>query len=200
MPDVEIAIVSKGRNMKMPEKKQGGFTYLEVMISIVILTVGITAQLSALSLSMVRARSTEERNTARQVASSTIESVFASRDIGSASGISNWDAINTKDIDPVNGVFEAGWRPIRVDAGKDGLQGTEDDACAGTGACTVGMYSNTSLVLKGFERKVEVSDIIEPGVIRVRKRRITVKIKYFIGQLQTEESLSTIVADLPFYK
>ncbi len=184
----------------MQLKNQQGFSYLEVMIAIVILTIGITAQLSALSLSMVRARGTELRNTARQVSSSTIESIFASRDIGSASNISNWDAINTKDNNPADGAFEVGWRSIRMDPGIDGIHGTADDACAGTGVCIVGPYTNNSQVVTGFQRKIEITDIPEAGVTRIRKKRLTVKIRYFIGQLQTEEELSTIIADLPFYK
>lgn len=181
-------------------KNQEGFTYLEVMIAIVILTIGVTAQLSALSLTMVRARGTEQRSTARQVSSSTIESVFASRDIGIASNISNWNAINTKDINPTDGVFEAGWRPIRMDPGNDGIQGTADDACAGTGACIVGANTNNSAIMIGLQRKIEITDIPEAGVTRIRKKRIAIKIRYYIGQLQTEEELSTIIADLPFYK
>lgn len=186
--------------MDLEKSNQKGFSYLEVMVAIVILTIGIVAQLSALSLSMVRARSTEERNVARQLTSSTIESIFAARDIGSSSGISNWDAINTKDIDPANGIFEAGWRPIRESSGFDGIHGTDDDACAGTGACIVGTYTNSSPVLKEFQRKIEIQDIPEAGINRIRKRRITVKVRYYIGQLQTDEELATIIADLPFYK
>jgi len=181
-------------------KEESGFTYLEVMIAIVILTIGITAQLSALSLSMVRARSAQERNTARQIASSTIESIFAARDLGSASGINNWAAINTKNIDPTNGIFEDGWRPVRVDPGIDGVQGTADDACPAPGSCAVGTYTNNSAILRGFERKIEITDIVEGANVRIKKRRVVVKLRYYIGQLQTEEDLATIIADLPFYK
>lgn len=184
----------------MKKETQSGFTYLEVMIAIVIITVGVTAQLSALSLTLVRTRSTQERNIARQISSSTIESIFAARDLGSATGISNWDAINTKDVDAVNGIFEAGWQPVRENPGLDGIHGTADDACAATGPCTVGAYSNNSAVLRGFDRKIEISDIVEGPNLRIKKRRVVVKVRYFIGQLQTEEELATIIADLPFYK
>lgn len=186
--------------MRSFKKAENGFTYLEVMIAIVILTIGITAQLSALSLSVIRNRSTSERNVARQVASSTVESMFAARDLGSSTGISNWDAINTKDVDPANGIFEEDWRPVRENPGIDGIHGTADDACTGTGPCTVGTYTNTSEILRGIERKIEISDIVEGPTIRVKKRRVVVRVRYFIGQLRTEEELVTIIADLPFYK
>ena len=180
--------------------QQGGFTYLEVMISIILLTVGITAQLSALSLSMIRAKSTEQRNVARQLTSSTLESIFSARDIGNSTGLSNWDAINTKDVDSTNGIFEAGWRPVRVDSGIDRIHGTADDACDSAGACTEGTYTNNSEIMGGVQRKIEITGIPEPGVTQIRKKRITVKVRYLIGQLQTVEELSTNIADLPFYK
>lgn len=170
------------------------------MVAIIILTIGITAQLSALSLTMVRARGTEQRSSARQVASSTVESIFAARDIGNASGISNWEAINTKDVNPTQGIFEAGWRPVRMDSGKDGIHGTADDACTGTGACIVGPYTNNSAIMMGLQRRIQITDVPEPGITRIRKRQLTVSIRYFIGQLQTQEDLTTMIADLPFYK
>ncbi len=179
--------------------QQSGFTYLEVMIAIVILTVGIMAQLSALSFSMIRARESEERNVARQYAASTIESIFAARDLGNANGISNWSALNLTTAH-ANGIFLPGWRPIREDSGIDGIHGTADDACNATTNCVVGSYTNSSPTLPGFAREIVITDITEPGYPTARKRRIEVKIQYFVGQLAREEVLATIVADLPFYE
>jgi prepilin-type N-terminal cleavage/methylation domain-containing protein len=185
--------------MNSKKTYQEGFTYIEVMIAIVILTVGILAQLSALSLSMLRASETEQRNVARQIASSTIESIFAARDLGNANGISNWDAVNMSDAH-AQGIFRSGWNPIREDAGIDGIHGTADDACDDGTNCTVGGYTNTSQPAVGFQRKIEITDINEPGVTEVRKRRLDVKVRYFVGQITREETLSTLIADLPFYK
>lgn len=185
--------------MKHKEKNQDGFSYIEVMIAIIILTVGILAQLSALSLSMLRATESENRNEARQIASSTLESIFAARDLGNANGIKNWDAINLSDVNP-EGIFKSGWNPIREDAGIDGIHGTDDDACAYYTNCTVGGYTNSSEVNYGFERRIEIIDVSEPGFTEIRKRRIEVKIRYAVGQLIREETLSTLIADLPFNK
>jgi prepilin-type N-terminal cleavage/methylation domain-containing protein len=186
---------------KTPMKKktgQSGFSYLEVMIAIVILTVGIMAQLSAMSFSMFRASESEQRNAARQIASSTIESIFSARDLGNSNGISNFNAINLTTVH-ANGIFLDGWRPIREDSGIDGILGTADDACSGAGTCTVGAYTNSTPVLTAFDRQIVITDIVETGVPVANKRRIDVKIRYFVGQVVREEVLSTIIADLPFY-
>jgi prepilin-type N-terminal cleavage/methylation domain-containing protein len=185
--------------MRSKKTNQEGFTYIELMIAIIILTIGILAQLSALSLSMLRASETEQRNEARQIASSTLESIFSARDLGNANGINNWEAINLSDVNS-NGIFKSGWNPIREDAGQDGIHGTADDACTYYVNCVVGSYINTSEVNYGFERKIEITDIAETGFSSVRKRRIEVKIRYGVGQIIREETLSTLIADLPFNK
>ncbi len=176
-----------------------GLTYIEVMIAITILTVGILAQLSVLTFSMVRARENEQRNTARQITSSAIESIFAARDLGSANGLSNWDAINLTTVS-TKGIFVSGWHPIRKDPGKDGIIGTADDSCFYNVSCTAGSYTNTGELDTNFEREIVISDIAEPGFPKARKKRIDVTVRYFVGQLLREETLSTIIADLPFYE
>jgi type II secretory pathway pseudopilin PulG len=181
------------------KNQQSGFSYLEVMIAILILTVGIMAQLSAMSFSMFRARESEERNTARQIAASTVESIFAARDLGNANGITNFNSINLTTAH-ADGIFLPGWRPIREDSGDDGIQGTADDACAAPGVCTIGGYTNSSQIVNGFQREIVLTDIVETGVPIPNKRRVEIKIRFFVGQVAREEVLATIVADLPFYE
>jgi type II secretory pathway pseudopilin PulG len=181
----------------MKQNSEQGFTYIEVMCAIVILMVGILAQLSAMSLSMLRQRESEKQTAARQLASSTLESIFAARDLGNTGGLSSFAAINTTDVH-TNGLFLPGWNPVREDSGKDGIHGTADDACLATIACTVGGYTNNAPVSNDFERRIIITDIVEAG--KVKKRRVEVKIRFFVGQLQREQSLATIIADLPFYQ
>jgi type II secretory pathway pseudopilin PulG len=181
----------------MEKKSEQGFTYIEVMCAIVILMVGILAQLSAMSLSMLRQRESEKQTAARQLANSTLESIFAARDLGNTGGISSFTSINTTDIDN-NGIFLPNWNPVREDAGQDGIHGTADDACAATGPCQVGTYTNNSAVSTDFERRIVITNIAEGGA--VKKRRVEVFIRFYVGKLRREQSLATIIADLPFYK
>ena len=178
--------------------KQDGLSYIEVMIAITILTIGILAQLSALTFSMVRVRDNEQRSTARQISSSTLESIFAARDMGSANGLSNWDAVNLSNVS-TEGIFAPGWHQIRKDPGRDGILGTADDACGENDTCQVTGYINTSEKNENFERQIVIKDIAEQGFTKIRKRRIEVKVRYFVGKLLREETLSTVIADLPFY-
>jgi type II secretory pathway pseudopilin PulG len=185
--------------MKNSKKKnEGGFTYIEVMCAVVILMVGILAQLSAMSLSMLRQREAEKMTAARQFGNSTIESIFAARDLGNDGGISNFNTINNTNVH-TDGIFVPGWTPIREDSGKDGIIGTADDACPVGADCVVGSYTNSSLLLLEYQRKIAITDITATSGT-VKKKRIEVTISYFVGQAKREQTVSTIIADLPFYK
>jgi prepilin-type N-terminal cleavage/methylation domain-containing protein len=184
--------------MTMKKNNEQGFTYIEVMCAIVILLVGILAQVSAITFSVLRQREAEQQSIARQIAASTIESIFAARDLANDDGISSFANINTTDVS-TDGIFIPGWFPVREDAGKDGILGTADDSCT-TAVCTVGSYTNASPVKEGFERRIVITDIVETGSSTVKKRRIEVRVRFFVGQLQREQTLATIIADLPFYK
>ena len=35
---------------------------------------------------------------------------------------------------------------------------------------------------------------------KVKKRRVEVNIRFYVGQLQRQQSTATIIADLPFYQ
>ncbi len=183
----------------MREEKQNGFSYVDVMCAIVILMVGILAQLSAISYSMLRQREAEKQTAARQLANSTLESIFAARDLGNQGGISSFATINNTDKNAF-GIFLPGWNAIREDSGNDGIQGTADDGCAPTTACKVGTYTNNSEVLRDFERQITITDITEGGSTTVKKRRVEITIRFFVGQLSRTQSIATILADLPFYQ
>lgn len=183
----------------MKKENQDGFTYIEVMCAMVIMLVGILAQLSALSFCILRQNEAEQQNMARQIASSTLESIFAARDLGKEDGINSWDTINTSDKNK-NGLFVPGWFPVRQSPGKDGIQGTKDDACAANIQCQSNGYANTSQLIPGYERQIVITDIQETSNSTVKKRRLEIKIRYFIGQAQREQTFTTIISDLPFYK
>ena len=179
-------------------KNQDGLSYIEVLVAITILTIGIVAQLSALTFTIVRARETEQRNAARQITSSTIESIFAARDLGNINGLNNWESVHMTNESP-DGVFIPGWQEIRENLGQDGIIGTADDACSPNPVCKSGNYTNDSPIVSGFERKITITDINEEGSTIVRKRRVEVTVRYYVGQLLREETLATVIADLPFY-
>ena len=175
-----------------------GFSLVETIIAMIVLLVGILATLSAISFGVLSMQESEKRVLAKEVARSTMETIFSIRDL-QAFDPQNGETYNFNALQVGNGtnggIFLSGWTPIRENPGDDGIFGTADDACAAANPCVVGTYTNNSAIVPALERKIEVYDIVENNV--VRKRRITVRVRYFVGQLQREEAQSTIVANLP---
>lgn len=175
-----------------------GFTLIEVIIAILIMTTGVLALLSAISYAVLREKEAEQRNVARQLTTAALESIFARRDLlevdtFAQAGIFGWNTVaNTTTATP-QGVFLTGYRPIRQDSGSDGLEGTADDACAAGANCVVGSYTNSSPVFNGYEREIIFTDIYEPNSTIANRRRIVVNVRYITGQLQRVETVTTII-------
>lgn len=174
------------------------------MIAIVIMMVGILAMVGALSANLIRSMESERRVIAKQLALSTIESIISAKEIERPGVINGWDSLrNVQGVLPpgeINGIFLVGITPIRVEEGSDGVYGTADDACAGTGPCTVpGFPSNTSEVMKGYSREIIITDVPDPERPTppnpITRRRIDVNIRFSVNQATRIESAATIIAN-----
>lgn len=105
-------------------KKQNGFSYVEVVIGLTILLIGILARVSALSANLIRSYEAEKRILAKQHGLSTIESIISARDIARSGVIDSWNSVqNISETNP-SGIFVTAFHPIREDLGWDGVAGT----------------------------------------------------------------------------
>jgi type II secretory pathway pseudopilin PulG len=196
--------------MRIVKKNQQGFSYIDVMIAIVILMVGILAMLSALTANLIRSFQSEKRVVAKQLALSTVESVISAKEMNRVGVIQGFDSLRNSDqpaiLDPstgnqIFGIFLPGFNPIRDEDGWDGVAGTVDDACAVGGPCTVaGRTTNTSSVKDGFMRQIIITDIDDPerptaSGYPIARRRVEVHIRYFANQIAMEEVASTILTN-----
>ncbi|HCA56423.1 MAG TPA: hypothetical protein DEP46_00415 [Blastocatellia bacterium] len=180
------------------KSSEKGFSYIDVMIAIVILMVGILAMLSALTANLARAMESEKRVVAKQIALSTIESIISAKEIRRAGVFEGWESIRNTDALPAGGVFLAGTTPIREELGWDGVAGTADDACPASGPCAVtGRPTNNSRVIDGFSRQIVITDVEDPErpspTYPITRRRIDVHVDYFVNQATRRETVSTIL-------
>ena len=184
-------------------RSEKGFSYIEVMIALVILLVGVLQMASALTANLLRSYETEKRIISKQIALSTIESIISARDIARTGSIEGWDSIGNVGSNPVDGtprgIFLTGYLPIREDLGADGVAGTADDSCAEGSSCNVGGTTNTSAVVKGYQRQIVITDVADPErpspPYAIARRRIDVSIKYYFNSIARTETVSTIVTN-----
>lgn len=185
-------------------KNEEGFSYIDVMIAIVIMLVGVLALASALTANLVRTYGNDKKIIAKQMALSTIESIISARDISRPGTIDGWDSIGnvgTNVVDGVaKGVFLNGWTPIREEFGWDGVAGTSDDGCPASSPCTVaGRPTNNSAVIAGYQRKIVITDVQDaerptpPNAIT--RRRIDVTIRYESIGIFQDELVSTLITN-----
>ncbi len=180
----------------MKGKSEAGFTYIDVMIALVILMVGILALLSAISFSVLQTKGQEQQLLAKQVATSTMESIMAVKETDPAR--LGWIAVGNVGTNPdaggvFRGVFLPGFQPVYLNAGPDETLGTLDDN-GGTVA--------------GLQRQIVITDICDPdrpspaplctspsGGAAVRIRSVAVTITYNVGATQRQERLATVLTD-----
>lgn len=178
----------------MKNSSSAGFSYIDVMIAIVILLVGILALLSGISAAMVQSRGQEAQLEAKQIASSTMESIMSLKETDpNRLGWITIGNLNTNP-DPETGVFRGiflnGERIVRTNAGPDEVIGTADD---------------DGPIVPNITRQIEISDVCDPdrpsyncptpGPMAVRIRTVRVTVRYLIGQVRRQEVLTTVLTD-----
>jgi len=180
----------------MTNNSEAGFSYIDVMIAIVILMVGILALMSGMSASVLMAKGQDQQMRARQIASSTMESIMSVKETDAER--LGWDAVgnigtNPKDGipgNPLQGIFLVGDNDVLPDAGPDQIIGTADDS--GT-------------ALQQMRRQIVITDQCDtdrpspncptPGTNPVKIRSVQVIVTYFVGSLARTEQLTTVLTD-----
>lgn len=173
-------------------RAQNGFSYIDVMIAIVILMVGILALMAAMSGAVLQARGQDQQMIAKQVAASTMESIMSVKE--TSPDRLGWDAIGNVGTNVVDGtprgVFVTGMQPVLPDAGPDQVIGTADD---------------TGTPMGPLQRQIVITDLCDPdrpsyncptpGTLPVKVRLIQVTIRYFVGSLTRQEQITTVVTN-----
>jgi prepilin-type N-terminal cleavage/methylation domain-containing protein len=110
-------------------KAERGFSLIEVMVAIVVMSVGLLAVIASFAAAVSATQSAEEDLIARQKALEAMESIYTAR---------NSTQIPFSSINNVasGGIFLSGANPLLC-AGPDGLVGTADDVPCTTAAGTV---------------------------------------------------------------
>jgi prepilin-type N-terminal cleavage/methylation domain-containing protein len=169
---------------------QRGFTLMETMIAIVIMTVGILALLAVFGTAVAATQNAQENLIARQKALETMESIYTAR---------NTQQIVFSQIANISsgGIFTDG--PVELlSAGPDGLVNTSDDVYfAANGFCPtgpecitlpgpdgiLGTADDQAMSLSNFRREIQIASVLESDGVTIdpNLKQITVTVSYFTG-------------------
>ena len=165
-------------------RSESGFSLIETMVSMLVLTVGVLGLSQAFISGVQKSSSSPFEVLATQKAAEAIESVFAARDSHTIS----W-ALMKNQAD--GGVFVDVATPMKL-SGSDGIVNTADDGAIESFVFPgpdgyVGTPDDKTLTLDGFTRKIHIVEL--SGFLR----EITVTITYPAnGQTKTYEVTALI--------
>ncbi len=170
--------------MQTSPHSASGFSLIETMISILILTVGVLGLTQAFISGVQKSTSAPYEVLATQKAAEAVESVFAARD----SHTITWAQMRNAGQ---GGVFVNSATAMTT-AGNDGILNTSDDGPVEVFVYPgpdgiIGTLDDKTLTLAGFTRKIEIVDL------SAFLRRITVTVTYPAnGQTKTYTVTSLI--------
>jgi type IV pilus modification protein PilV len=170
-------------NTRVRLKQDAGFTLIEVLISIFILTIGMLALLGVFGIAMSATMTAQEDRIAKELAQDAFESIYTAR---------NTNDIQWTQIENVaaggTGIFVTGLQPIKQ-AGVDAIVGTADDAAAAAQFFTlpgpdgiVGTADDINVPLTNFKRQITITDVISGGSTVANLRNVNVTIQYTTPQ------------------
>jgi type IV pilus modification protein PilV len=167
-----------------------GFTLIETMIAIVILSVGILSLLAVFGTAVSVTQNAQENLIARQKALQAMESIYTAR---------NTQQISFSQIANIasGGIFTNGATQL-LSAGTDGLVNTADDVnFPATGVCPagpeclvlpgrdgiLGTADDFPMSLSNFRRQIQIGTVFENDGVTINPnlKQITVTVSYFSG-------------------
>src|SRR5579872_1785578 len=103
--------------------RQQGFTLLEVMMSMAVMTIGLVSLLGVFGLAMASTQGSQQNAISKQLANEALEGILTARETSNVT----WTQIQNTGA---GGIFLSGAQPIDC-PGVDGIIGTADDAACG---------------------------------------------------------------------
>ena len=186
--------MESGVTMKSSQDTARGFSLIELMFAIGILTVAVLSLAGVMAAGMRQLGSSPSHVIAAQKAAQAVEAVFAARD----SHKLTWDRIRNVNgaTGGDGGVFLDGEQPLKL-AGSDGLVNTDDDSADVESTVlpgpdgALGTFDDRHIILDGFTREIIIRDVPNEGG---QLRSVTVHISYPSGTSRQTYTLTTYIS------
>jgi hypothetical protein len=159
-------------------KRENGFSLIEAVVAIFILTVGLIGTAAALGYAIHYGTISRNVTSAKSIITSEIEEIEALRNSRRLDfkQIANVGGVDNSDAPAVFTGFSTGFKALSVNPGPDGVNGTDDDlrdtgpdGVFGTGDDV----DNPSLVRSGYTRKITITNLT------TSLKKIEIRVRYF---------------------
>ena len=184
-------MMGRGGSARARKQAESGFSLLEVMISVVILTVGLVSLLGVFGLAMATTQTSQQNMIAKQLANEAYESIVTARNSSQLS----WSQIQNASscgsgVNPTSGgIFLSGTTPI-YQRGADGIVGTCDDMVAGEQTLeepgpdgNYGDSDDVMIPLTGYQRTITISSLQDGNGNTISSlRSVTITVQYTTPQ------------------
>ncbi|MGD0415403.1 MAG: prepilin-type N-terminal cleavage/methylation domain-containing protein [Terriglobales bacterium] len=192
------SMIGRGGSDRVRKQAERGFSLLEVVISMAVLTVGMVSLLGVFGLAMASTQTSQENMIAKQLANESYESLLTARNTAQMT----WDDIQNSGSTncPVTGaatcgIFLNGVQPI-YNAGADGIYGTADDAASGEQTLQDpgpdGVYQTADdimIPLTGYQRTIAFGTVYDAAGNAVPSvRAVTITVQYSTSQSSQQKT------------
>jgi len=184
---------------KTVRTQQSGVTLVEVLISMVVLTIGLVGMLGVLGITVKATQASQENSVAKTIADEALEGIMTARETATTS--TAWSQIaNTTN----GGIFLTGFQPV-CNAGADGIYGTADDCAAGEQTLQLpgpdgifGTADDVFLPLTNYQRQIVLTpDPSCGGAAGCNLMDVTITVQFQTAAVQFPQTytLSTFVSE-----
>jgi len=211
---MDTSIIKRTRTSQPSAQSQTGFSLIEVVISMAILSVGLVSLLGVFGLAMASTQTSQQDLIAKQLANEALESIVTARNTTQI----GWDDIQNvgstcADGSGGCGIFASGAQPIyqaltTTGAGSCskylGILGTQCDNTQPVQTFTepgpdgiYGTADDITVPLTGYQRTILISQVTDSqGVVQGSLRAVNVTVQYQTAQMSVVKSyiLSTLIS------
>lgn len=158
-------------------ESQGGFSLLEMVVAMVILTVGLLGVASAIGYALMATNNGRSITNTKLLVASVLEQMENLRDTGNLTfgQIANAGSVDNSDSDTVFAGFPVGFQAVSSEPGPDGVYGTADDRIAPGPDGVYGTaddFTDAARQIQGVSRQIAITSL------SATLKRIEVTIKF----------------------
>ncbi|MBZ5651569.1 MAG: prepilin-type N-terminal cleavage/methylation domain-containing protein [Acidobacteriia bacterium] len=156
-------------------RQQQGFTLLEVLISMFVLTVGLVSMLGVFATAMAATQTAQQDMIAKQLAQQAMETIYTARETANIT----WDQIQNVGGAGSPGIFRTGLQSIKQ-VGTDGIMDTINDGASLPQSMTlpgpdgiVGTSDDVTMGLNNYQRSIAIANTPSADL-----RSVTITVQY----------------------